>query len=158
MSIGICPDLDEMSYVTVVSVRFPDLLSVMPNTAGEVTGSNSVNVFLGIGMPWLLASFYWYLQERAGQTPLLEWNQMTWDCLHSWANITELQRPSPFTYSSVDFSTPQSCLCCLWISLTVAVSSKYRTTWLLNQAVLRAGVTLQSAVLVPNFTRTRPTS
>ena len=28
----------------------------------EVTGSNSVNVFLGIGMPWLLASFYWYLQ------------------------------------------------------------------------------------------------
>jgi len=28
----------------------------------NVTGSNSVNVFLGIGMPWLLASFYWYLQ------------------------------------------------------------------------------------------------
>ncbi|CAK9057164.1 unnamed protein product, partial [Durusdinium trenchii] len=28
----------------------------------NVTGSNSVNVFLGIGMPWLLASFYWYMQ------------------------------------------------------------------------------------------------
>ena len=23
-----------------------------------------MNVFLGIGMPWLLASFYWYLQAR----------------------------------------------------------------------------------------------
>jgi len=28
----------------------------------NVTGSNSVNVFLGIGLPWLLASFYWYMQ------------------------------------------------------------------------------------------------
>ena len=28
----------------------------------QVTGSNSVNVFLGIGLPWLLASFYWYMQ------------------------------------------------------------------------------------------------
>lgn len=27
-----------------------------------MTGSNSVNVFLGIGLPWLLASFYWHLQ------------------------------------------------------------------------------------------------
>jgi hypothetical protein len=32
----------------------------------QVTGSNSVNVFLGIGMPWLLASFYWYLQALHG--------------------------------------------------------------------------------------------
>jgi len=28
----------------------------------NVTGSNSVNVFLGIGGPWMLASFYWYLK------------------------------------------------------------------------------------------------
>jgi len=26
---------------------------------GNVTGSNSVNVFLGLGMPWTLAAFYW---------------------------------------------------------------------------------------------------
>ena len=26
---------------------------------GNVTGSNSVNVFLGLGLPWLLASIYW---------------------------------------------------------------------------------------------------
>jgi solute carrier family 8 (sodium/calcium exchanger) len=27
---------------------------------GNVTGSNSVNVFLGLGMPWLIGSLYWY--------------------------------------------------------------------------------------------------
>jgi len=26
---------------------------------GNVTGSNSVNVFLGLGLPWMIASFYW---------------------------------------------------------------------------------------------------
>ena len=27
--------------------------------AAEVTGSNSVNVYLGIGIPWLAAAVYW---------------------------------------------------------------------------------------------------
>jgi len=27
---------------------------------GNVTGSNSVNVFLGLGLPWAVASTYWY--------------------------------------------------------------------------------------------------
>ena len=29
---------------------------------GNVTGSNAVNVFLGLGLPWMLSSIYWYLQ------------------------------------------------------------------------------------------------
>ena len=29
---------------------------------GNVTGSNSVNVFLGIGMPWLMAAIYWEMK------------------------------------------------------------------------------------------------
>ncbi|XP_071815402.1 sodium/calcium exchanger 2-like isoform X3 [Apostichopus japonicus] len=29
------------------------------NSIGNVTGSNSVNVFLGLGLPWLIASVYW---------------------------------------------------------------------------------------------------
>jgi len=28
------------------------------NAVGNVTGSNSVNVFLGLGLPWVLASIY----------------------------------------------------------------------------------------------------
>ncbi|CAI5448866.1 unnamed protein product [Caenorhabditis angaria] len=29
------------------------------NAVGNVTGSNSVNVFLGLGLPWVIASIYW---------------------------------------------------------------------------------------------------
>ena len=32
------------------------------NAIGNVTGSNSVNVFLGLGLPWLIAAIYWEAQ------------------------------------------------------------------------------------------------
>jgi len=32
------------------------------NSIGNVTGSNSVNVFLGLGLSWLIASIYWTAQ------------------------------------------------------------------------------------------------
>jgi solute carrier family 8 (sodium/calcium exchanger) len=32
------------------------------NSIGNVTGSNSVNVFLGLGLSWSLASIYWSLK------------------------------------------------------------------------------------------------
>lgn len=34
---------------------------------GNVTGSNSVNVFLGIGMPWSLAAIYWACVGRSSE-------------------------------------------------------------------------------------------
>ena len=34
------------------------------NSIGNVTGSNSVNVFLGLGFPWLIASLYWAAKVR----------------------------------------------------------------------------------------------
>lgn len=33
---------------------------------GNVTGSNAVNVFLGIGIPWTFAAFYWQARGKAG--------------------------------------------------------------------------------------------
>ena len=36
---------------------------------GNVTGSNSVNVFLGLGLPWAVASTYWGNKDKInGQT------------------------------------------------------------------------------------------
>lgn len=35
------------------------------NAVGNVTGSNSVNVFLGLGLPWLIASIYHLIQVSA---------------------------------------------------------------------------------------------
>ena len=29
------------------------------SAVGNVTGSNSVNVFLGLGLPWIIATLYW---------------------------------------------------------------------------------------------------
>lgn len=38
------------------------------NAIGNVTGSNAVNVFLGIGLPWMLAAIYWHIEG-----PTAEW-------------------------------------------------------------------------------------
>jgi solute carrier family 8 (sodium/calcium exchanger) len=34
------------------------------NSVGNVTGSNAVNVFLGIGIAWSMASIYWWTQGK----------------------------------------------------------------------------------------------
>lgn len=33
------------------------------NSVGNVTGSNSVNVFLGLGLPWTMASIYHFARD-----------------------------------------------------------------------------------------------
>ncbi len=33
------------------------------NAIGNVTGSNSVNVFLGLGLPWVIAAIYWQTKQ-----------------------------------------------------------------------------------------------
>ena len=35
------------------------------NSIGNVTGSNSVNVFLGLGIPWIVASIYHQINVRS---------------------------------------------------------------------------------------------
>uniref|UniRef100_A0A7S2H6C6 Calx-beta domain-containing protein n=2 Tax=Octactis speculum TaxID=3111310 RepID=A0A7S2H6C6_9STRA len=40
------------------------------NSLGNVTGSNSVNVFLGLGLPWLIAAIYW---DNASGATLEAW-------------------------------------------------------------------------------------
>lgn len=51
------------------------------NAIGNVTGSNSVNVFLGLGLPWLIAAIYWESQGLPFRVPgklsytLVRWSQ-----------------------------------------------------------------------------------
>jgi len=49
-------------------------------SVGNVTGSNSVNVFLGLGLPWMIAAFFWAGAEddpkwfsKYGSDPDLGW-------------------------------------------------------------------------------------
>jgi solute carrier family 8 (sodium/calcium exchanger) len=41
---------------------------------GNVTGSNSVNVFLGLGLPWLLAGIYWEVRPYDAGDATDPWN------------------------------------------------------------------------------------
>jgi len=39
--------------------------STADNSIGNVTGSNSVNVFLGLGLPWTMATIYWAIEGES---------------------------------------------------------------------------------------------
>ncbi|CAL1282585.1 unnamed protein product [Larinioides sclopetarius] len=66
---------DAVTAITFVALgtSLPDLFASMAaakqekyadSAIGNVTGSNSVNVFLGLGMPWLIASIYWASKDQ----------------------------------------------------------------------------------------------
>eukprot|EP00930_Biecheleria_cincta_P035153 TRINITY_DN24205_c0_g3_i1.p1 TRINITY_DN24205_c0_g3~~TRINITY_DN24205_c0_g3_i1.p1 ORF type:complete len:856 (-),score=177.60 TRINITY_DN24205_c0_g3_i1:134-2701(-) len=76
---GCCANMKkEVAAITVVALgtSLPDTFAskaaaVMDkhadNSVGNVTGSNSVNVFLGLGLPWMMASLYWTFNKRSDQ-------------------------------------------------------------------------------------------
>ena len=43
------------------------------NSVGNVTGSNAVNVFLGIGIAWTMAAIYWESQGEQFIVPVGRW-------------------------------------------------------------------------------------
>merc|ERR1712113_505046 len=64
---------NEITAITLVALgtSLPDMFASMvaavddetaDNSVGNVTGSNSVNVFLGLGMPWTIGAVYWKSQ------------------------------------------------------------------------------------------------
>ena len=66
---------DSVTSITFVALgtSLPDLFAskqaatmekTADNSIGNVTGSNSVNVFLGLGLPWVLAAIYWTAKVR----------------------------------------------------------------------------------------------
>jgi len=44
------------TFASVLAIRADDNAD---NAIGNVTGSNSINVFLGLGLPWTMAAIYW---------------------------------------------------------------------------------------------------
>lgn len=66
---------DPVTAITFVALgtSLPDLFAskqaatmekTADNSIGNVTGSNSVNVFLGLGLPWTLACIYWAIKGK----------------------------------------------------------------------------------------------
>lgn len=65
---------DAITAITFVALgtSMPDTFASMQaakaektadSSVGNVNGSNSVNVFLGLGLPWLIACIYWLIKE-----------------------------------------------------------------------------------------------
>ncbi|KAJ1460716.1 Sodium/calcium exchanger protein-domain-containing protein [Pelagophyceae sp. CCMP2097] len=63
---------------------------------GNVTGSNAVNVFLGLGLPWLLASTYW--EFLAGPASVKTWGETFGENgktpLDNWRDVGVLKKMS----------------------------------------------------------------
>jgi len=69
--VGISEDIAAISLVAL-GTSLPDTFAsrtaalqedTADNSVGNVTGSNSVNVFLGLGLPWTFCAFYWQSQK-----------------------------------------------------------------------------------------------
>jgi solute carrier family 8 (sodium/calcium exchanger) len=79
--LGCCMNVpDSVTAITFVALgtslpdTFASKTAAMQDTyadasIGNVTGSNSVNVFLGLGLPWMLGSIYWH------GNPTQEWKE-----------------------------------------------------------------------------------
>lgn len=64
--LGIRPSVTAITFVAL-GTSLPDTFASMSAAAGEkyaddaignITGSNSVNVFLGLGLPWIIGTVY----------------------------------------------------------------------------------------------------
>merc|ERR1712194_679556 len=72
--LGCCLEIpDDITAITLVALgtSLPDTLAsrnaamndeTADNAVGNVTGSNSVNVFLGAGISWTIGAVYWHIQ------------------------------------------------------------------------------------------------
>merc|ERR1719238_1665721 len=80
--LGCCMGIpDDITAITLVALgtSLPDTFAskvaaqqdeTADNSVGNVTGSNSVNVFLGLGLPWSMGSLYWLMNGRS-----TEWDE-----------------------------------------------------------------------------------
>jgi len=71
-AIGLKTSVTAITFVAL-GTSLPDTFASMTaakmdkyadNSIGNITGSNSVNVFLGIGLPWTIAAIYWAVAGR----------------------------------------------------------------------------------------------
>jgi len=80
---------------------------------GNVTGSNSVNVFLGIGLPWMIGAIYW---DLLGATD--EWKAKYPDMLSMYPEGGFIVRSTGLAFSVAVFS------CCAIVCFAVLIARR----------------------------------
>jgi solute carrier family 8 (sodium/calcium exchanger) len=130
-TLGINAEITAITFVAL-GTSLPDTFASMaaakndPDadaSIGNVTGSNSVNVFMGIGVSWTLAAFWWQINE-----PNAKWYETfagledkVKDDVISAANCVgnpALATTAAFTCSKAVFMTPAGSI---WFNLLVYV-------------------------------------
>jgi len=91
---GIHPEITAVTFVAL-GTSLPDTFASMTAaqmdpyadaSIGNVTGSNSVNVFLGIGISWLMAAVYWKSLAMDPAYPGIPTNEDDFKALDYWLN------------------------------------------------------------------------
>lgn len=135
--IGIEKSLNAITFVAL-GTSMPDLFasrtavqmdSSADNAIGNITGSNSVNVFLGLGLPWLLAAIYWTAQGEYFKVPSgdLAFGVALYTGAAIIAIITLVVRRLSSTLGSGEVGGPKNCA---W-----ATSALFVLLWLLYIAL-----------------------
>jgi solute carrier family 8 (sodium/calcium exchanger) len=112
--LGLLPEENAITFVAL-GTSLPDTFASQTAATmdpyadaslGNVTGSNSVNVFLGIGLSWTVAAVYWKMHDGD------EYTEATIE-----GGLIELSSLKKATYNG-DFKT---CAGSIWFNLTVFV-------------------------------------
>jgi len=109
---GLTPAVTAITFVAL-GTSLPDLFASKAaaindrhadNSVGNVTGSNSVNVFGGLGVPWLIGSIYW---TSLGQTD--EWKSRYPDLISKYPQGGYVVRAGDLTFSVTVFTVFAAC-------------------------------------------------
>jgi len=118
--LGCCANIkDEVTAITLVALgtSLPDTFAskqaaqqeaYADNSIGNITGSNCVNVFLGLGLPWTVAAFYW---ESKGATQ--KWKDKYPDLLNTYPDGAFIVKSGSLEFSVIIF------VCCAVCALGI---------------------------------------
>lgn len=83
------------------------------SAVGNVTGSNSVNVFLGLGLPWMIGALYWASFDEPPQ----QW-------IDDYGDIPGIQFAFAVPAGSLGASVTVFCICCCCCIATLVYRRK----------------------------------
>ena len=123
---GLTPSITAITFVAL-GTSLPDTFASMTaavqedsadSSIGNITGSNSVNVFLGLGLPWAIAAVYWSYMGGTGDE-----SQDLWRSKYGSESWYDGSMPVGFAVPAGDlgFSVGVFCACALTCLFTLVL-------------------------------------
>lgn len=126
---GLQPAITAITFVAL-GTSLPDTFASMSAaqseqyadaSIGNITGSNSVNVFLGLGLPWAIAALYWATVQAGSDTAA------AWHARYSKESWYTSDMPIGFAVPAGDlgYSVMVFCACAILCLGTLVVRRLY---------------------------------